>query len=177
MRNGFNQLTVPYMNELTANQLNAASVFNGNTPVSFINYSLGTIGEFLQNPSQKRFCADKNGRVVDCNSPERVEGGSTSQQGGGTNNPSGGSPFPEILDELGKIVPCGVSTIWVLGGKQVPEGTPGAKPQTQMRTCDSLKNPVGDALDKAGLGFDSLGISTRIIIVFVGILLLVLALK
>lgn len=50
MRNGFNQFGVPYMNELTANQFNAASVFGGNMPLSFVNYSMDIISNFFQNP-------------------------------------------------------------------------------------------------------------------------------
>lgn len=50
MRNGFNQFSIPYMNELTANQLGVASTFGGNTPLGFINQSLGTISNWFQGP-------------------------------------------------------------------------------------------------------------------------------
>lgn len=48
MRNGFNQFSIPYMNELTANQLGAAAQFGGNMPLNFINSSLGRIAQFFQ---------------------------------------------------------------------------------------------------------------------------------
>lgn len=48
MRNGFNQFSLPYMNELTANQFGAASVFGGNTPLPFIRYSMDTIANWFQ---------------------------------------------------------------------------------------------------------------------------------
>lgn len=55
MRNGFNQFQIPYMNEITANQLGAASQFNGNTPLGFVNFSFDTISNFLQQtPSAPR---------------------------------------------------------------------------------------------------------------------------
>jgi len=48
------------MNELTANQFGAASVFGGNTPLSYINYSLDTIAAFYQGKS-----APQTGRPED----------------------------------------------------------------------------------------------------------------
>lgn len=135
-------------------------------------------------PQQPKFCADKTGKVVPCDSPDRVQGGATSPQGGGTNNPTGGAPvsdFPVEIDPVtGKEIPCGISTIWLLGGiggygKQVPEGTPGARPVTRQRTCDRLPDPsgVGKKLDELGLGFDSTGVSSRVILVAAGVLLIV----
>jgi len=50
MRNGFNQFTVPYMNELTANQYNATSVFGGNMPLGFVQYSMDVINGWFQQP-------------------------------------------------------------------------------------------------------------------------------
>lgn len=158
MRNGFNQLTVPYMNELTAGQLNAASVFGGNMPVSFINWSLGTIGNFLD--QKPKFCADASGRVVPCDSPARVEGGSTSTQGGGTNNPTGGAPIPQsppITSQKSSTdycypwdITCLITGIPTLGTKPTDEAT------------------------KDALGIE--GFSNRLIIIVVGIAILLIAL-
>ncbi|MCI0612539.1 hypothetical protein L0244_06075 [bacterium] len=38
------------MNELTANQFNAGSVFGGNMPLGFINYSMDVISNYFQQP-------------------------------------------------------------------------------------------------------------------------------
>lgn len=47
MRNGFNQFSVPYMNELTARGIGAASNFGGNMPLGYINFSLDQIAGWL----------------------------------------------------------------------------------------------------------------------------------
>lgn len=82
-----------------------------------------TIKMFQQAHQQPKFCADKNGRVVDCNSPERVQGGAT----GGRNNPIYGDQTPsQPPDNSGD---WRRDTIWTDGnGNIVPEGTPGAIP-------------------------------------------------
>lgn len=53
MRNGFNQFSIPYMNELTANQLGAASQFGGNMPIGFINYSLDQVASWFATPQDR----------------------------------------------------------------------------------------------------------------------------
>ena len=52
MRQGFNTFSVPYMNELTAGQFNAASVFNGNMPLGFVKYSMDVISNFTNGQQQ-----------------------------------------------------------------------------------------------------------------------------
>lgn len=41
-------MSIPYFNELTANQLDASINFDGNTPVSHLNYSLAAINRYFQ---------------------------------------------------------------------------------------------------------------------------------
>lgn len=81
-------------NEIEANLLGATTYITGNMPVSFIRHSLNQfqnafqqqkpdIIEYPDDNSQisktpksgKATCTDKNGKVVPCNSPDRIEGG------------------------------------------------------------------------------------------------------
>jgi len=75
-------------NEIEANLLGASGIITGNMPTGYIKYSLEQYANAFRfqddnsqlpdstKPSNKpKFCADKDGKVVPCDSPERVEGG------------------------------------------------------------------------------------------------------
>lgn len=76
-------------NEIEANLLGASGIITGNTPVSFIRNSLDKYLMAFQEPvgqdeasrigktpsPRTKTCADKDGRIVPCDSPERIEGG------------------------------------------------------------------------------------------------------
>lgn len=81
-------------NPTEASLFGASPIISGDTPVSNALYSVQLFGQaHQQNP---RFCADKEGRVVPCNSPDRVQGGAT----GGNSNPIYGDDAQRKIDAL-----------------------------------------------------------------------------
>jgi len=59
--------------------LGASPVISGSTGLDNVVHTT----TMFQETHKPKFCADKNGKVVDCNSPDRVQGGAS----GGDNNP------------------------------------------------------------------------------------------
>jgi len=75
-------------NTIEAWLVGASPVISGSTG---IDNALYTVTAFQQAHQSPKFCADKDGKVVDCNSPDRVPGGKS----GGDNNPVfGGGEIP-----------------------------------------------------------------------------------
>ena len=96
--------------------LGASSVISGSTGVDNLAHTVTA----FQEAHKPKFCADKNGKVVDCNSPDRVQGGAT----GGTNNPIYGNPSQD--NPYGDQIPGGVKPPNDVYGDQIPgaSGTP-----------------------------------------------------
>ncbi len=73
-------------NPIEAWLMGASPVISGSTGIDNLAH---TVSAFQQAHQSPKFCADKTGKVVPCDSPDRVQGGAT----GGNNNPiSGGNP-------------------------------------------------------------------------------------
>lgn len=123
-----------------------------------VNQLLNTIRVYGASFQQPKFCADKNGKVVDCKSPERVEGGAT---GGGNNNPIyGQNPVDKAPDDSGQWTK---ETIWTdKDGNIVAPNTPGATPNEMWSKGAGLLS---------GLSFSSNSIYTQI---FIGALALII---
>ncbi|MCI0613428.1 hypothetical protein L0244_10590 [bacterium] len=174
MRNGFNQFSIPYMNEITANQIGAASVFNGNTPLGFINYSFDAISNFLnQRPDEPRTGRPEdfeevviNGRKVKRRKVTQIDQILTPPIAGGVNPASGikkcdaNSTFFDRL--LGR---CCVGE--VVNGKcmLVSDGKDsiGDDPSKSGEKAEGLlKNPLGAVTE----------LNTKIVVILIGLILL-----
>lgn len=96
--------------------LGASSVITGSTGVDNLAHTV----TMFQQAHTPKFCADKNGKVVPCDSPDRVPGGTT----GGTNNPIYGNPTQD--NPYGDQIPGGVKPPNEVYGDQIPgaSGTP-----------------------------------------------------
>lgn len=68
-------------NPIEAWLLGASPVVSGDTPFSNVGYSIAAFQQ--AHTQQPKFCADRDGHVVSCDSPNRVPGGKS----GGENNP------------------------------------------------------------------------------------------
>lgn len=163
MRNGFNQFNVPYMNELTANQFNAASVFGGNMPLGFVNYSMDVINSFFQNPS-----APQTGR------PEDFEEVII----------NGKKVLRRKVTQIGEILglpqqPSTPSTPPIAGG--CPPGEVPYKDILGMQRCGKRmqSDPTPEEKEKAGIGSNLFGgfdlLNTKTVIILVGLVLLIAA--
>lgn len=184
MRNGFNQFSVPYMNELTANQFNAASVFNGNTPLGFVNYSMDIISNFFQNPQNPPETGRPedfeeviiNGRKVLRRKRTQIEGilglpsPTTPPIAGGTNPASTGIKkcdanstfFDRILGRccIGEVI--NGKCILISDGK----GTIGDDPtKSGKKAEEAIKNPLSAVTE----------LSTKTVIILIGLILLIAA--
>lgn len=112
-------------NPIEAWLLGASPVISGQTG---IDNALHTVTAFQQAHTPK-FCADKTGKVVPCDSPDRVQGGAT----GGTNNPIYGEnpQNPSSAQAPDNSGDWHQETIWIdPQGNQVPPNTPGATANT-----------------------------------------------
>lgn len=114
-------------NPIEAWLMQASPVITGSTGVDNLAH---TVMSFQQAHSPK-FCADKNGKLVDCNSPDRVQGGAT---GGADNNPIYGNNSPQSPSTANPPDSSGdwhQEDIWVdAQGNQVPPNTLGATKNT-----------------------------------------------
>lgn len=126
-----------------------------------VNQLLNTIRVYGASFQQPKFCADKTGKVVDCNSPERVPGGAT----GGDNNPIyGQNPKTQPPDNSGDWKP---ETIWTdKDGNIVPPNTPGATPNEMWSKGAGVFS---------GLSFDKDNWYTRIMIGLLAIIIIAIA--
>ncbi len=98
--------------------MGASPVISGSTGIDNLAH---TVSAFQQAHQSPKFCADKTGRVVPCDSPDRVQGGAT----GGNNNPIyGGNPTQD--NPYGDQIPGGVKPPNDVYGDQIPgaSGTP-----------------------------------------------------
>ncbi len=156
-------------NPVEANLLGASAFFSGDTPVENV---LGSIGAFREAhgfaPQKPKFCADRKGKVVPCDSPEAVP---YSEREGVTNDPlaQGGSGSGSTT-----TAPEGYKKkdVWVdANGDAVPPGTPGAQP-TDLYSKDA---GVG-ATVKEYLGLDTDDMFKRITLVVFAVVILAVAL-
>lgn len=166
MRNGFNQMSLPYMNELTAGQIGAASVFGGNMPASYINYSLRQIADFFAPQDAPRTGRPEdfeptiiNGRKVLRRRRTQIDDILTPPTFPQTDQPGRAASGPEwrtielCVDQAGNVV---------------PKGTPGAQ-CSQMQERDAGI----DQAAKQYLGIE--GFTSRGLVVLVGVVLLIVA--
>lgn len=175
----FRMPDVSYLNmfgELQADALGTSAIYQANDPVSYFVDSVNRLNAFMTQRGggiAQQFQQQRRGNPPDW----KID---TSQLPPARNTPPSDEEldwmhkqFPVVTDDLGNPVPCGISTIWMKDGKQVPAGTPGAKATTQMRSCDRLpdQSGVGEKLDKLGLGFAGDDIAKR---VFLGLLALII---
>lgn len=176
MRNGFNQFSVPYMNELTANQFNAASVFGGNMPLGFVNYSMDVINSFFQNPSAPQTGRPEDFEEVIING-RKVLRRKTTQLGTILGLPSATPGLPQTP-----------TTPPIAGGtnpaaKQCPPGevpyNPTLAPWLTLCGKQMQSDPTPEEKEKAGIGSDLFGgfelLNTKVVIILVGLVLLIAA--
>lgn len=133
----FADLTLEYgWNPAEADLLGASPYLNGDTPISFARFTLDQFANAfaMGQDGKPKFCADRNGRVVPCDSPERVPGG----RSGETSGPIIGTP-PFTPDD--GWIP---EEIYVdKDGNSVPPGTPGAQKSTIFSKASGLKEAIG----------------------------------
>jgi len=101
-------------NPIEAWLLGASPVISGSTGIDNLAHTVTA----FQDAHKPKFCADKNGKVVDCNSPDRVEGGAT----GGNNNPIYGQN-PSKDNPYGDQIPGGQGGMDNPYGDQIPGGS------------------------------------------------------
>lgn len=98
-------------NPIEANLLGASAIISGDTPIQNVLHTMQTytasFGGQTPAPTNKpRFCSDKAGKVVPCNSPDAVP---YDQRDGVTNDPSRQDPKlprdPRIYKPDGSIIP------------------------------------------------------------------------
>lgn len=156
-------------NPVEANLLGASSFFSGDTPTENV---LGSVNIFQIahgiTPQKPKFCSDKTGRVVPCDSKDAVP---YDQRDGVTNDPlaQGGNGSGSTTAS-----PEGYTKrdIWVdKNGNIVPPNTPGAT-QADLYGKDA---GVG-ATVKGALGIDADDLFKRITFVVIGIVILAIAL-
>lgn len=174
-RNGFNSFSVPYMNELTANQYNVASIFNGNMPVGFVNHSLETISNFFQNPQKPKPATGPEILQMPNRGIQFPEPGTPPIYDGDTGQTIPGTPPiipPNTASKAGCNIidlilgrPCTGPLVGNAPMKSDGKGTLGDDPTHSGAAVDSVIKSVG------GLG----ELSTRTIIVVIGIVILVAA--
>lgn len=102
-------------NPIEAWLMGASPVISGATGIDNLAHTVTA----FQDAHKPKYCADKNGRVVDCNSPDRVEGGAT----GGNNNPIYGNPSATQDNPYGDQIPGGVKPPNDVYGDQIPGGS------------------------------------------------------
>lgn len=153
-------------NPVEANLLGASAFFSGDTPTENV---LGSVNIFQVahgiTAQKPKFCSDKTGRVVSCDSREAVP---YDQRDGVTNDPSKQDPknLPPIPDGYQK------KDIWVdKDGNIVPPNTPGAT-QADLYGKDA---GIGAAVQSA-IGIDADDLFKRITFVVIGIVILAIAL-
>ena len=152
-------------NPVEANLLGASAFFSGDTPTENV---LGSVQVYQLAhgilPQKPKFCSDKTGRVVSCDSKEAVP---FDQRDGVTNDPSKQDPkLPQTPDGYTK------RDIWAdKDGNIVPPNTPGAT-QADLYGKDA---GVGAAVIGA-LGIDADDLFKRITFVVIGIVILAVAL-
>lgn len=98
--------------------LGASPVISGSTGIDNLAHTVTS----FQEAHKPKFCADKNGKVVSCDSPDRVQGGAS----GGQNNPIYGNPSATQDNPYGDQIPGGVKPPNDIYGDQIPgaSGTP-----------------------------------------------------
>lgn len=86
-RQYFTVLDLPYLNDLTANQLGVAARFDANDPISFLGQSLTRLNQFAQKPVQDKievyeniqFPSTDDNLEIDIRTGKAVPRGSSSQ--------------------------------------------------------------------------------------------------
>lgn len=120
-------------NPVEASLLGASAIISGDTPLANVRYTLDSYYRAFT-AQEPKFCADKNGRVVPCDSPERVRGG----RSGGENNPIYGDGQYPGSGSTQKGRYCYDPTT----NAPVPEGTPGSLCQDTPPTNSAIGDDV-----------------------------------
>lgn len=176
MRQGFSQFSIPYMNELTANQFNASSVFNGNMPLGFVNYSMDVISNFFQNPDAPQV-DPKTGMP---NRPQDFE----------TVIINGRKVLRRKISEIDTILGLPgtgtqPTTPPIAGGTNpANQCPPGEVPYTDIlgfKRCGKRmqSDPTPEEKEKAGISSNVFGsfelLNTKVVVILIGLVLLVAA--
>jgi len=168
MRQGFNQFSIPYMNELLANQYGAASQFNGNMPLGFVNYSMDIINSFFQNPNDPKTGRPEDFEEVIING-KKVLRRKTTQLGQILGlPPTTATPTTPPINPQGNCPPGQVEYKDIFGYKHCgtqmqSDTTPEERKAAGIKT---LENPFSSLFE----------LSNKTVIILVGIVILIAAL-
>lgn len=159
------------INPIELNLLGGSPIVSGDTPIQNVMHNLVAFNQAFggQTPAptnKPKFCSDKTGKVVDCNSPDAVP---YNEREGVTNDPSKQDPKNLPPDNSGDWYQ---EDVWTdKDGNIVPPNTPGAtnNPGIWKRGAG-----IGDTLQKS-FGVDTNDWFKRIVLVVLALLLITVA--